>query len=398
MYKHVVVGVSGGCDSMALLHSLYQQGIDVIAVHVNYHKRTTALRDQKAVEKLCYDLRVKLIVIDYDDQGSGNFQKDARDFRYMSMVHVAHRYNCEAIAVAHHYDDVLETYIIQMQSGRKSRVLGLKEKSKVLGMTVYRPFINKTKKELIAYCEEHGITYYDDESNFTYDYRRNEIRHALSKKSKTQLEQIEKEMNLKQAALDHYYSHVDEALQGISDSFPLEKYKQICDSYRLDVLRQWIWNQGVTDYSLSNSQLEDFDIKILNESLDEELGYKKLCTSYDSIVIFETISYSYQLHSVEAFETMYFKLDNVGSVIEGISLNKGDFPITIRTPQKGDKIKMRYGSKNVNRFFIDRKISHNLRHCWPLVENVDKEVIFVSGMGCDILHFSNIPSVFVVKL
>lgn len=58
---------------------------------------------------------------------------------------------------------------------------------------------------------------------------------------------------------------------------------------------------------------------------------------------------------------------------------------------------MKYGRKKLSRFFIDRKIPKHMRSLWPIVENVDGEIILVAELGCNLSHFSNNPSVFVVK-
>lgn len=78
-------------------------------------------------------------------------------------------------------------------------------------------------------------------------------------------------------------------------------------------------------------------------------------------------------------------------------MSEEDFPITIRSFQKGDAIQLRYGTKAINRFFIDRKISHKERKTWPIVVNCMGNVILVPEIGCDIKHYTNKPNCFVIK-
>ena len=87
-----------------------------------------------------------------------------------------------------------------------------------------------------------------------------------------------------------------------------------------------------------------------------------------------------------------------GEKIESIFLQNSDFPITVRNAKENDAILLRFGTKKLNRFFIDRKIPMALRKMWPVVVNQKGEVIFVPAIGPDVNHYCEIPNVFMVKL
>ena len=108
-------------------------------------------------------------------------------------------------------------------------------------------------------------------------------------------------------------------------------------------------------------------------------------------------SYAYVLHEVACLHTPYFHTSLTGKSCEALTLYPQDFPITIRNVQEGDAIVLRLGRKKVHRWFIDRKIPSWERKCWPVVVNAQGNVILVPQIGCDIAHFSNNPSIFVVK-
>ena len=103
------------------------------------------------------------------------------------------------------------------------------------------------------------------------------------------------------------------------------------------------------------------------------------------------------LNTIEYKDYGSFKLSRRGKTIEGVTLKASDFPITIRPVQSGDSILLRYGRKKLSRFFIDRKIPRYLRKQWLVMENKDKEIIFVPGIGCDVNHFSIQPTLFMLK-
>ena len=96
-------------------------------------------------------------------------------------------------------------------------------------------------------------------------------------------------------------------------------------------------------------------------------------------------------------KTPYCEISKKGATIEQVALAKEDFPITIRNAKEGDQIKLRFGTKKVARWFIDRKIPYKERQLWPVIENAQGKVIFVAGIGCDIEHFTNNSRIFVIK-
>ena len=86
-----------------------------------------------------------------------------------------------------------------------------------------------------------------------------------------------------------------------------------------------------------------------------------------------------------------------GETTEAVTLAEEDFPITIRSPQPQDAIQLRFGKKRLNRWFIDRKIPPDQRRSWPVVVNRRGEIVLVPKIGCNVAHYSNNPTCFVIK-
>ena len=124
-----------------------------------------------------------------------------------------------------------------------------------------------------------------------------------------------------------------------------------------------------------------------------------LVHNYEILSIEETNckGYAYTYDAICYEETPYFAIREEGETIERLALAKEDFPITIRNARAGDFIRLRFGTKKVARWFIDRKIPYRQRQLWPVVENAAGNVIFVVGIGCDIAHFTNNSYIFVIK-
>lgn len=134
-----------------------------------------------------------------------------------------------------------------------------------------------------------------------------------------------------------------------------------------------------------------------NWSYDLSAFYTLYCDYGKLNVVKKDLAYCYMFDKIESFNCEYFQIANEGGKLYSATLTDEDFPITIRSPQNGDKIVLRFGTKKLNRWFIDRKISHKQRKCWPVIVNRVGNVILVPEIGCDIAHFTNKPNLFVLK-
>ena len=121
--------------------------------------------------------------------------------------------------------------------------------------------------------------------------------------------------------------------------------------------------------------------------------------SYEGMLYFKKIkeNKSYTVSYLEYITDDSFSLLKSGKVIESIYVSEKDFPLVIRSVKPGDQIKLRYGTKKVSRFLIDRKIPKIYRKEWLVMENSAKKVIFVPGIGCDVEHFSIKPNLFMIQ-
>jgi tRNA(Ile)-lysidine synthase len=127
-----------------------------------------------------------------------------------------------------------------------------------------------------------------------------------------------------------------------------------------------------------------------------------LIKEYGKIFFFkkpENYSYTFKyLDEMKNKKYQYFRIAKKGSNFEGVTLNEDDFPVVIRNVIEGDKIVMRYGTKKLNRFFIDNKILMKERLSWPVLINRTGSAILVPGIGCDKYHYSDNHNMFVIKL
>ncbi|MDR0745098.1 MAG: tRNA lysidine(34) synthetase TilS, partial [Mediterranea sp.] len=179
---NVLVALSGGADSVALLRVLLSLGYTCSAAHCNFHLRDEESdRDETFVRRLCLEQHVSLHVIDFDTQAYARKQKisiemAARELRYQWFDELARTCRYTAVAVAHHRDDSVETMLLNLI--RSTGIRGLSGIRPRNGKIV-RPLLCVTRDEAISYLNSIGQTYVTDSSNLQDEYLRNKIRLKL---------------------------------------------------------------------------------------------------------------------------------------------------------------------------------------------------------------------------
>ena len=183
---NVLVGVSGGADSVALLYLLRACGYACEAAHCNFHLRgDESMRDQHFVEELCAKWCIPLHITDFAtiDHAKTNgisIEMAARQLRYEWFEHLRQNLDCKAIAVAHHQNDQAETLLLNLQRGTGIRGLGgMKPKNGY----IIRPMLCFTRNEIEQLCQTHALDYVTDSTNADTAFKRNAIRAILQQAS-----------------------------------------------------------------------------------------------------------------------------------------------------------------------------------------------------------------------
>jgi tRNA(Ile)-lysidine synthase len=185
----IVVGVSGGPDSLCLMDILYRAGYPLVIAHLNHGLRPEADEDVREVEQISSRLNLPLVVKKEDVRGlalaeSLSIEEAARLLRYRFLMEQARANKAQAVAVGHTADDQVETVLMNFVRG--AGLTGLKGMTcrKVLpefdpDIPIVRPLLNVWREETVVYCAAHGLRPVFDQSNATLDYTRNRIRHLL---------------------------------------------------------------------------------------------------------------------------------------------------------------------------------------------------------------------------
>lgn len=126
---------------MAMLDICRSSGIRLHAAHVNYHKRESAMRDQRLCEAYCHIHGIPFHCLRAENRAGKNFQAEARRERYAFFASLCQRYSLSGVLVAHQQDDVLETYVMQKQRGSVPQHYGLQADTVLHGVRVIRPLL-----------------------------------------------------------------------------------------------------------------------------------------------------------------------------------------------------------------------------------------------------------------
>ena len=178
--KRLLCAVSGGADSMCLLHLLLAEGFDTAAAHLEHGVRgEEALRDAAFVEAWCRERGVPLALEHADvpayaaENGLG-IEEAGRKLRYAFLERAADALGCELIVTAHTLDDLCETLLFNLARG--SGPAGLRGIPRRRGRVV-RPLLRVSRRDIEAYLAENNVPHVEDSTNRSDDYARNLIRH-----------------------------------------------------------------------------------------------------------------------------------------------------------------------------------------------------------------------------
>lgn len=183
---HLLIAVSGGADSLALLDLCVRlratYPLTVSAVHVNHALRPESAREADAVRAYCETVAVPLEIVTWpvSDHPATGIEAAARRFRYATFAAVASRVGATAVLTAHHQDDQAETVLFRLlRSGAAASAAGIAARSTRAGVTYLRPLLGVPRAELRAYAAQRALPVQEDASNADTQYSRNFLRHRV---------------------------------------------------------------------------------------------------------------------------------------------------------------------------------------------------------------------------
>jgi len=228
--KNIVIALSGGIDSVVLLHFLnsHYPG-NIRAIHINHNLSKHSKDWSLFCKELCHKQDIEFKSIDINIKTSSNVEENARKKRYNSLKSELSKN--EVLCTAHHQEDQSETFLLQLFRG--SGVAGLASMPKMKSFAdtfLYRPFLNISKQLIVDYATKYNLNWVEDDSNINLNFKRNLLRLEFIPKLESGFEGVIK--NISRSAY-----HQSEALKLINDlaKIDIEKFNLVIN-HKIQVL------------------------------------------------------------------------------------------------------------------------------------------------------------------
>lgn len=412
----IVVAVSGGIDSMVLLDQLCslreRLHLRLSVAHVNHRMRTASEEEYDFVRNRCQEYGVPFFGTELSPVKNGNFHQYARTERYAFFREVAQRTGSNKIALAHHADDQAETVLMRLVRGSGFiGYAGMAEKTEENGISMIRPLLKVTKKEIVAYQQTNNLPFRQDASNDEDHYTRNRFRHHIV----PTLAKEEPEYARKITQLSDYIRDAYVLIDRMSGDFlrdsvrfsetsadvPVAVFRTLDRIVAFDVVKKIADRLSDNRLEINHRQLES---ALRLAKTDKPNAQTSLGMNLRILRLYDILRFQICPHRTTAFSLFLsapgtFPLPNGDTVIisqnpcvvDGIFLelwyNNLDlvFPITVRTRQPGDRIRLPGGTKKISDLMIDLKVPREERDKAVVLVNANDEIIWVPGYKVGVL-------------
>ncbi|WP_349409080.1 tRNA lysidine(34) synthetase TilS [Pseudalkalibacillus sp. SCS-8] len=419
----VVVGVSGGPDSMALLHYLFHKQdewqIKIIAAHLDHMFRgEESEEDARFTVDYCREHRIQIEQEQknlplYIEETGESPQHAARYVRYRFFEEVMKKHQADYLALAHHGDDQVETMVMNLVRGTSTKGLsGIPSRRAFASGEIIRPFLTLTKEQILHYCKEEKIPYRIDPSNTELKYTRNRFRKSILPFFKEENPQVHERFQNISELLEEDERYLREQASDELDNVILKK----CDNQltlsvhrflqvAIPLQRRMI--HLILNYLYKTSQNRVLSTHIKNcldligssnpsgslhlpDGLTVRRNYDECLFSFEQSK--DNSPYTYTLRPGGHYE---LPVGNLGFMEEqGIKIGKRgknylvfdtsqvQLPLYVRTREAGDRIHPAgvKGSRKLKDVFIDAKLPRHLRDIWPIVVDSTGKIIWIPGI------------------
>ena len=398
----LIIAVSGGVDSIVLFHLCLKLKLNFSVAHCNFKLREKESDlDERFVRDLAVKHNIKFYTKSFNTKKlSSNYNKSiqmlARELRYSWFEELSKELNVKHILTAHHLDDSLETFLINLSRG--SGIDGLLGIPKV-NDTVYRPLLIFKKDEILSYAKENKISWREDSSNRKQDYLRNQIRIEVLPKLKeinpNLLDNFSKSIDRLQQSKSIIKDKIDDFIKNVSFTrdekiyFEINKIKKVTniDAYLYELLKrynftQWDDIRGLLD-SQSGKQIISKTHKLLKDR--EHLILVKNSEVENKTALINKSSKEVAVSLGKIKLSIAKKISKEDSDVIYLDSAKLDFPLKVRNLLSGDYFYPfgMNGKKKVSKYLKDKKISIYDKDKVLILETSKNKIIWVVGMRLD---------------
>ncbi|MBP2242600.1 tRNA(Ile)-lysidine synthase [Cytobacillus eiseniae] len=421
-HKQVLVGVSGGPDSLALLHYLWRKRpfyqLSLVAVHVDHMFRGEESFDEAIfVQKFCEERDIpfemtRVNVPNYIAESGKSAQIASRECRYQFYEEMMAKYQADYLALGHHGDDQIETILMRLTRGSAGEArAGIAWMRPFNDGQIIRPFLTLSRKDIETYCVKHELNPRRDPSNDKEIYSRNRFRKNVIPFLKSEnplvhehFQRFSEEIQTDEAFLQELT--IAKMNKVMDKKAPGEIIIKINDFQAMPIPLQrrgiqlilnYLYNEKPT--SLSAIHIENVIALMSNPHPSGTLHFPN---GLNVVRSYEKCHFLFRLQQVQSYRFEMSKPGKIelpnGSCImmeftnlqEGsthadtLLLNSEDIllPLVIRTREDGDRMTLKgmQGTKKVKDLFIDKKIPLHERNIWPIVTDGNGQILWVPGL------------------
>jgi len=389
-FKRVIVGISGGADSVALAYVLKEFGHKIILAHLNHQLRVKESdQDEQFVKDLAKEWNLPCITQSKKISKTKNLENNARQIRYDFLENVRQKYRAKFIAVGHHQDDQIETILMH-----KERGAGLRGSQGMSYQTdkIIRPLLNVSKKEILTFLKKKNLDYRTDESNFDTKYERNKLRHEIIPRLKKEDPDFEKKILEEGKKAKEQLKKISTKAkkwikkQVINNQFKHEVFSKLNNDLKSEILIQLLGQKDL--YKKNIDQLIDF-INKGKTGKKMEIKEVNFEVEYENIVIDRFCRDAINRVSTKKHIPTTDKKNQITQ--KGITWNDykvsstSTTPLFIRSWKPGDRFSPTgmSGSKKVQDFFVDQKIPQKKRQQIPIIVNKNDQILCIGNLRYD---------------
>ena len=401
-FAPIIAAVSGGADSVAMLTVLHKLRYECVVAHCNFHLRgKESDRDERFVRQLAAELGLKLEVEHFDVeaykvQHKVSTEMACRELRYAWFDKLKHEYNAQAVAVAHHNDDAIETFFLN--AARGSGIQGLAA-IKPRNGDVVRPMLDVSRYDIEEYLGKCGRKYVTDSTNLDNDFKRNKVRNVLVPMTWTLLPESQtgllRTLRSMRSSARLYSEFVEAKKQEICQSQgggvvevryePLLAMRE-AETMLFEILKDYGFNswQSAEVWSALCHSGKRFYSNLYELSVEREcliISPGEAVSDEEIVVDLRDASTFAGIMEVERVDTPFTpgEVDGAMSIALNIDVMQAE-SVILRHWRKGDRMRPfgMKGTKLLSDLFVDLKMSENEKRSVWLLE-VDGTIVWVLG-------------------
>lgn len=401
--KYIIVGVSAGPDSMALLHCLINNlNTNIVCAHINHNVRKESEIEEEYLKEYCKENKIIFERMKIEKYSNNNFEAEARSKRYEFYASLLKKYNCKYLFLAHHGDDLIETVLMKIARGSNLEgYAGIKKISKFRNKYfIVRPFLEYTKKDLIEYLHKNNIKYYIDKSNNDTTYTRNRYRKNILPLLKNEDINIHKKFLKYSETLLEYDNYIKNTTKSIVNNFfknnilDIQEFNKIDDFMKKNSIYYILNNlynnipNIVTEKHVQNLQ-NIINSNVNNGCLNMPKGLV-IVKEYNKIIFnFKNLSsddYKIELKSENIINEHIIEYidscENDGNDVCRLNSKEIALPLYLRNKKSGDFLEVLglNGKKKVKDIFIEKKIPIRKRESYPLLVDNNDNILWIPNL------------------